>query len=824
MEKKIQHTERRGLPGGPNEMFTYVTSVFDIYQAPSNIEGQGMFAGKPFKKGDLIGLAHSNDQAASQLGRMHNHDENSPTMISKKSGNDRFVFAAKDLQPGDELTTNYRMQPELEQPDQFQNGGSVMVSPRQGVRKNPDGTESTHLMATETLDGKNWVSFPTLFQDPDGTWIDMSDKPWKEAYEEAKKRGELIDFGTDKETAIKFGEGSWKPKMKRGGALLDKTIKCGNCGWEWKAADGGSDIMDCHKCGGKGLLKAQQGKETKPLPSYEEGGEGGDETAGQDNFLKNWFTNRKMPTPEGQKLLEKVRPEAIERASQNVPYVMSNELPKNVAGYYDTEDKNIYLNQAYPAEQINSTKEHERVHYVQDGDKFYKTLDSPHKYLVEENIKEPKEINTGNPEWDKNVKENYDEIVPQEEIHARIMTLRRLAGFKPDQVITEEMLNNYFNSVEESGESLDPDIEDLKAVTKGNSSIINLLNDMVSAPQKEDTMLYAQKGGEKEDTSWTAYFNPANWGTSRYDDKATFKEAFRAARNEGDSDFLWKGTRYTTELKAAPTTTTSTKPAAPKGITPELLVRQAYRESTFNPKAVSPAGYKGLGQIGDQVIKDYKKANNITGTIDPFNMKQNSDVHKYSMNELYNSSFINKPGQSEEVRLAKTLAAYNWGRGNVINLLNDLKEDGVDIYNSLDWVDKLPKESRNYINDILLQKNTTFNTDFSKALSNQKNKPITKLYGFRNGGESKLGPLMKAYNRLPMEKKMGGAISNKKEFGGQLNSGNITMYKDYVKGNIGNEEQAVKNYDKLNRIHYSKAKELGMTAANYIMTYIVGNS
>jgi hypothetical protein len=201
-------------------MFTYVTGVFDIYQAPSNIEGQGMFAGKPFKKGDLIGLAHSNGQPASQLGRMHNHDENSPTMISKKSGNDRFVFAAKDLQPGDELTTNYRMQPELEQPEQFQNGGSVMVPPRKGVRKNPDGSESTHLMATETLDGKNWFSFPTLFQDPDGTWIDMSDKPWQEAYEEAKKRGEVIEFGTDKEAAIKFGEGSWKlPKAQQGKQL-----------------------------------------------------------------------------------------------------------------------------------------------------------------------------------------------------------------------------------------------------------------------------------------------------------------------------------------------------------------------------------------------------------------------------------------------------------------------------------------------------------------------------------------------------------------------------------------------------------------------------
>ena len=217
MQKKFEYKESRGLPGGPNEMFTYVTGVFDIYQAPSNIEGQGMFAGKPFKKGDLIGLAHSNGQPASQLGRMHNHDENSPTMISKKSGNDRFVFAAKDLQPGDELTTNYRMQPELEQPEDFQYGGSVMAPPRKGVRKNPDGSESTHLMATETFDGENWFSFPTLFQDPDGTWIDMSDRPWEEAYEEAKKRGEVIEFGTDKEAAIKFGEGSWKlPKAQKG--------------------------------------------------------------------------------------------------------------------------------------------------------------------------------------------------------------------------------------------------------------------------------------------------------------------------------------------------------------------------------------------------------------------------------------------------------------------------------------------------------------------------------------------------------------------------------------------------------------------------------
>ena len=84
-------------------------------------------------------------------------------------------------------------------------------APRQGRMKNPDGSFSTHLYATETFDeGKSWVSFPTLFQNPDGSWVDMSENDPREAYEEAKRRGEVIDFGRRKRAAIRFGEGSWK--------------------------------------------------------------------------------------------------------------------------------------------------------------------------------------------------------------------------------------------------------------------------------------------------------------------------------------------------------------------------------------------------------------------------------------------------------------------------------------------------------------------------------------------------------------------------------------------------------------------------------------
>lgn len=99
-------------------------------------------------------------------------------------------------------------------------------APRKGVRTNyemspislavlPTG-ESTHLYAAETFDGKNWFAFPTLFQNEDGSWLDMSKQhergDWEPIYEEAKRRGEVIDFGTNKEEALRFGEGSWKQK------------------------------------------------------------------------------------------------------------------------------------------------------------------------------------------------------------------------------------------------------------------------------------------------------------------------------------------------------------------------------------------------------------------------------------------------------------------------------------------------------------------------------------------------------------------------------------------------------------------------------------
>tara|TARA_R110000782_G_scaffold6832_1_gene23339 strand:- start:33533 stop:36802 length:3270 start_codon:yes stop_codon:yes gene_type:complete len=204
----------------------------------SQIAGQGLLASRNLNPGEVVGISHSNGQPSSDIGQYYNHSE-SANAISELIGEDRYVIVSTPINKDEEIVLDYREQPELEQPEDF-NGENltpqreipyaqdgIEVPKREGVRLNYDEEgnvigESTHIMRTET-DGKgNWFSFPTLFQNEDGTWVDMSsfvEQDWMPVYQEALKRGEVIDFGEDKEAAIKFGEGSWKKKLKYGGSL-----------------------------------------------------------------------------------------------------------------------------------------------------------------------------------------------------------------------------------------------------------------------------------------------------------------------------------------------------------------------------------------------------------------------------------------------------------------------------------------------------------------------------------------------------------------------------------------------------------------------------
>ena len=269
------------------------------------------------------------------------------------------------------------------------------------------------------------------------------------------------------------------------------------------------------------------------------------------------------------------------------------------------------------------------------------------------------------------------------------------------------------------------------------------LNQTIKFPVQDNVQDNVQK---PEETSWSDYINPMNWGVSDRDDDGDFKQAFRAARQAGEDEFMWYGTRYTTDLKSTPKQVPSkpveeVKEEQSFNITPQLLYKQAYVESRLDPKAKNSLGYMGLGQIGKGVITDYKKATGVK-EVDPFDPKQNHDVQEWSMNELYNASFIDKPGATAENRLIKALASYNYGRKNVLNILEAEKAKGNDIYKSNDWTKQLPKETREYIDmivyDGVTEKRPDVQTNFKKATEEDEYKDLRELYKYQGGGENEI--------------------------------------------------------------------------------------
>ena len=173
----------------------YITKQSSIKGA-----GKGLFTNASFKKGELIGLAHVDDQPASEIGRNHNHNEKNPTANNIKNGNKRYLIASRNLKPGEEITTNYRMQPELEQPEDFmRKGGSVLKMPN---KKNSKGY-SRSLSATNKLFTENYLfakpkSRKNKVFDPNskyyaegGEYIDAELTP--EEIEEYRANGYIVD-------------------------------------------------------------------------------------------------------------------------------------------------------------------------------------------------------------------------------------------------------------------------------------------------------------------------------------------------------------------------------------------------------------------------------------------------------------------------------------------------------------------------------------------------------------------------------------------------------------------------------------------------------
>jgi hypothetical protein len=89
-------------------------------------------------------------------------------------------------------------------------------------RQNEDGSVSTHKMESGEGSGKyKYQVNPTIFPNKDSSWTDLEGKGM-EAYNEAKKRGEVFGFKS-KARAERFAQGSWKKGMDKKMAM--KSMK-----------------------------------------------------------------------------------------------------------------------------------------------------------------------------------------------------------------------------------------------------------------------------------------------------------------------------------------------------------------------------------------------------------------------------------------------------------------------------------------------------------------------------------------------------------------------------------------------------------------------
>ncbi len=84
----------------------------------SQIAGQGLLASRNLNPGEVVGISHSNGQPSSDIGQYYNHSE-SANAISELIGEDRYVIVSTPINKDEEIVLDYREQPELEQPEDF---------------------------------------------------------------------------------------------------------------------------------------------------------------------------------------------------------------------------------------------------------------------------------------------------------------------------------------------------------------------------------------------------------------------------------------------------------------------------------------------------------------------------------------------------------------------------------------------------------------------------------------------------------------------------------------------------------------------------------
>ena len=125
----------------------------------SKIHGNGLIADEPIRRGDVIELVHTireiepgvKKTTPTLLGRNYNHSEE-PNSINVIDGNNRYLVALKEIEVGGEITTDYRNNPDLEQPDSFTSNDNYISFDYDDTLTTPEGFKLAKQMVK---DGNN---------------------------------------------------------------------------------------------------------------------------------------------------------------------------------------------------------------------------------------------------------------------------------------------------------------------------------------------------------------------------------------------------------------------------------------------------------------------------------------------------------------------------------------------------------------------------------------------------------------------------------------------------------------------------------------------
>mgnify|MGYP003133477084 CR=1 FL=1 len=180
-----------------------------------------------------------------------------------------------------------------------------------------------------------------------------------------------------------------------------------------------------------------------------------------------------------------------------------------------------------------------------------------------------------------------------------------------------------------------------------------------------------------------------------------------------------------------------------------IFVRQLFNESRFKSDAVSPKGAISIAQVMPSTFEYGLKKGWVPKGTEFQDLAKDDKLamqfHEEYMNDLLDRSW-NQKG-SKQVKIAKALAAYNMGPTGFVNYLNKQKEKGVDIYQTLDWVNELNTETKNYVNNILLGGDEEYESEFERVYSEWEGNPENQLAVEKSPLES---PLKQAVITSPL--------------------------------------------------------------------------